>query len=317
MNKKASTRVNAFREKNRYSREAKMTDVTELFCSIHDFWKKFEPLWKEKMINGDKRGPKRVPGLCYSEVMTVIVLFHIVGFRNFKTFYNGYLLRYLKSDFPNLPSYNRFLELKSATVFPLHCYLMTRLGHCTGISFVDSSPLQVCHQKRIHNHKVFKGLAMRGHTSVGYFYGFKLHIVVNDEGELLAYMITQGNIDDRKPVPSLAENLFGKLFGDKGYISSELFEKLMEQGVQLITKIKSNMKNRLMPLLDKLLLRKRGIIESIIDQLKNISQIEHSRHRSPFNFLANLLAGLIAYTHQPKKPSLNLRNKELKMLSMI
>ncbi len=137
---------------------------------------------------------------------------------------------------------------------------------------------------------------------------------MNDAGELLAYMITAGNIDDRKPVPGLVQKVFGKVFGDKGYISSDLFDRLMQQGVQLITKIKSNMKNKLMPLIDKLMLRKRGIVETIIDQLKNISQIEHSRHRSPTNFLVNLLSGLIAYTLRPKKPSLNLRENELKVL---
>ncbi len=128
------------------------------------------------------------------------------------------------------------------------------------------------------------------------------------------YMISAGNVDDRKPVSRLTEKAFGKLFGDKGYISSDLFEHLMQKGVQLITRIKSNMKNKLMPLIDKLMLRKRGIIEMIIDQLKNISQIEHSRHRSPTNFLVNLLSGLIAYTLRPKKPSLNLRENDLKLL---
>lgn len=292
-----------------------MTDLTELFCSIDDFWKNFEPLWKEKLLSEGKSDSRRKPGLCLSEIMTLVVLFHVIGYRNFKNFYNGYVLTFLKKDFPNLPSYNRFVELKSQLAFPLHCYLMTRLGTCSGISFVDSTSLEVCHPKRKHSHKVFKGIAQWGKTSVSYFYGFKLHLVVNDEGELLAYMITAGNIDDRKFLRSL-NKLFGKIFGDKGYISSELFENLMKQGIQLITKIKSNMKNKLMPLVDKLLLRKRGIIETIIDQLKNISQIEHSRHRSPVNFVVNIIAGLIAYTHQPKKPSLNLRQNDIKMLTV-
>ena len=303
-----------YNNKLKTKKEAKMINLTELFCNIDDFWKNFEKLWKEKLLTQGKLEPKREPGLFPSEVMTVIILFHIVGYRNFKTFYNGYVLEFLNREFPNLPSYNRFVELKSQLIFPLHCYLMTRLGSCTGISFVDSASLEVCHPKRVHSHKVFKGIAKWGKTSVGYFYGFKLHIVANDERELLAYMITVGNVDDRKPVPWLMQKVFGKVFGDKGYISSDLFDQLMQQGVQLITKIKSNMKNKLMPLIDKLMLRKRGIIETIIDQLKNISQIEHSRHRSPTNFLVNLLSGLIAYTLRPKKPSLNLRKNDLKLL---
>jgi hypothetical protein len=132
------------------------------------------------------------------------------------------------------------------------------------------------------------------------------YLVVNECGELLAFYVTPGNVDDRKPVPKLARRLFGKLFGDKGYISQRLANQLLEQDVQLITGLRKNMKNRLLPLMDKLLLRKRSLIETINDQLKNISQIVHTRHRSVDNFLVNLIAGLIAYTHQPKKPSLNL-----------
>ena len=141
---------------------------------------------------------------------------------------------------------------------------------------------------------------------MGWFYGFKLHLIVNERGELLTFRLTPGNVDDRHPVPRLVRELFGKLFGDKGYLSQSLFEMLFESGIELITNVRKNMNNRLMPLTDKLLLRKRAIIETINDQLKNISQIEHTRHRSVANFLVNLVAGLIAYCHQPKKPSLNL-----------
>lgn len=291
-------------------------DITELFCNIHDFWIKFELSWKQTLLAEGKSPPKRTPGLDASEVMTLVVLFHIIGYRNFKTFYNGYVLNYLKKEFPGCPSYNRFVELKKSIVFPLHCYLVNRFGKCSGISFIDSTPLKVCHQRRIHSHKVFKGMATRGKSSTGWFYGFKLHVIVNDCGELLSFMISSGNYDDRKPVPELSKRLFGKIFGDKGYISSKLNDFLLEKGVQLITKIKSNMKNKLMPMIDKVLLRKRGIIETIIDQFKNISQIEHSRHRSPINFIVNMFAGLIAYTYQPKKPCLNLENLDLKLLNM-
>jgi hypothetical protein len=293
-----------------------MTDITKLFCNIDDFWKNFEPLYKEKLINAGKREPKRKAGLSLSEVMTIIVLFHIFGYRNFKTFYNGFVSKYLRDKFPNLPSYNRFVELKQPTVFPLHCYLMAIAGKSTGIAFVDSTSLKVCHPKRIRSHKVFKNIAKRGKTSTGWFYGLKLHMIVNDRGEILALMISAGNVDDRQPVPDMCKNVIGKLVGDKGYISKKLFNELMEHGVQLITKIKKNMKNKLMPFIDKLILRKRGIIETIFDQLKNISQIEHSRHRSPINFLVNLFGGLIAYSLQPKKPSLKLSKSALNLLEL-
>lgn len=282
-----------------------MIDLTSLFYSVDDFCKNFEKLCEEKLITSEKSSCKRLPGLALSEVMTLVIFFHLVGYRNFKTFYLGYVLKHLQKEFPNCPSYNRMVELKKQCVFPLGCYLMQLLGKCTGISFADSTTLSVCHPKRISNHKVFKKSAKRGKTSMGWFYGFKLHIVVNDCGELLAFMITPGNVDDRVPIPELAKKgLFGKLFADKGYISKELFEKLFDQGIQLITRLKKNMKNQLMSLWDKFVLRKRGIVETIIDQLKNISQVEHTRHRSPVNFLVNVFGALIAYSLRPKKPGL-------------
>ena len=146
---------------------------------------------------------------------------------------------------------------------------------------------------------------------MGWFYGFKLHLIVNEKGEILSFQITAGNVSDIHPVKSLAKDLWGKLFGDRGYISSKLFKELFQKNIQLITRIKSNMKNKIMDIKDKLLLRKRSIIETINDQLKNISQIEHTRHRSPCNFLINLLSGLIAYCHQKKKPSLKISEKAM------
>ncbi len=214
---------------------------------------------------------------------------------------------YLRSEFPGLVSYTRFVDFIPSALLPLCAYFQqTCLGNCSGVSFIDSTSLDVCLNQRIASHKVFAGLAGRGKTSTGWFFGFKLHLVINDRGELLNVLLTPGNVDDRKPVPRLVRKLFGKVFGDKGYISQPLYELLRQTfGVQLVTKLRSNAKNRLpMSLTDRILLRKRAIVESVIDQLKNISQIEHSRHRSVTSFLVNLLCGLIAYAHQPKKPSL-------------
>ncbi len=166
-------------------------------------------------------------------------------------------------------------------------------------------------------HKVFAGLAAWGKSSLGWCYGFKLHLLINDVGDLLAFALTPANVDDRAPLPTLVQGLKGKLFGDRGYISQALFEQLLTQGLQLITKLRKNMQNKLMPLLDKLLLRKRALIETVVDQLKNIAQIEHSRHRCVPNFLVNLLAGLIAYTYQDKKSSLHIRTQDLDQLPIL
>lgn len=241
-----------------------------------------------------------------SEVMTILIHFHQAPYRTFKAYYTQQVLGQLRAEFPGLVSYSRFVELIPSVLVPLCAYLDSCQGRCTGISFVDSTPLAVCHNRRIQQHRVFAGLAERSKNSVGWFYGFKLHLVVNDRGDLLDCQITPGNVDDRKPLPHLARRLFGKLLGDKGYLSQRLFETLFTQGVELLTPLKKNMKNRLVTPSDKWLLRHRAIIETINDQLKNISQIEHSRHRSPANFLVNVVCGLIVYCHQPKKPSLHL-----------
>jgi hypothetical protein len=285
-------------------------DILPLFCDIDDFCQFFEPLWKKRLLSSGDRHRDRAGYLCLSEVMTIIVMFQTSSYRNFKAYDTQHVMKNYSGAFPHLTSYQRFVELMPQTLVPLCGYLQTRLGRCSGISFIDSTSLKVCHNRRIHSHQVFAGCARRGKTSVDWFFGFKLHLVINDRGELLCVRLTPGNVDDRRPVPELVKELFGKLFGDKGYISQPLFETLYMDGLQLVTKLKTKMKNRLVSMFDKIMLRKRAVIESVVDQLKNISQIEHSRHRSVANCFVNLLAGLVAYTFREKKPSLNIRVKE-------
>ena len=275
--------------------EAEMMDLISLFCSVDDFWIAFEKDWKKMLLEQGKVEPKKRSSLNESEIMTIVILFHMIGYRNFKTFYIGYVLKHLKEYFPDCPSYNRFVELKKTVLFPLYCYLLKQNKAMRGIGFVDSTSIAVCHVKRARSNRVFRKIAKKGRTSTGWFFGFTLHLIVNDQGHILSFMLTPGNVDDRTPVQKFVHlaSFIGKLVGDRGYISSELFHSLFPKKVQLITKIKKNMKKTLMSLYDKLLLRKRGIIETIINQLKNISQIEHSRHRSPTNFLVNLIGALV------------------------
>ena len=284
-----------------------MDSLLELFCHVDDFCQAFLPELEKHLLSSGIQQRRRARSLSVSEVMTILIHFHQSHYRNFKAYYNEHVLPYLRSEFPGLVSYTRFVDFIPSALIPLCAYLQTScLGNCTGVSFIDSTSLDVCLNQRIASHKVFAGLAGRGKTSTGWFFGFKLHLVINDRGELLNVLLTPGNVDDRKPVPRLVRKLFGKIFGDKGYISKELYEQLLQTvGVQLVTKLRSNAKNQLpMTWSDRILLRKRAIVESVIDQLKNNSQIEHSRHRSVGNFLVNLLCGLIAYARQPKKPSL-------------
>jgi|TARA_Y100000310_G_C20497732_1_gene722380 hypothetical protein len=289
--------------------------LLELFCHVDDFYQSFQPYWHRHLLKVGHVRRRRFSRLSPSEIMTILIYFHQSHYRNFKAFYTKHVMIHLGQEFPGLVSYNRFVELMPSVTIPLLFYFLRCKGNCSGIAFVDATPIKVCHNRRIRRHKVFAGLAKRGKTSMGWFYGFKLHLIVNDQGEILTFYLSPGNLDDRKPVLGMAKTLFGKLFGDKGYISQELFEQLFASGLELITPIRKNMKNRLMDVTDKLLLRKRAIIETINDQLKNISQIEHTRHRSVHNFTVNLVCGLIAYCHQVKKPSLNLTQGQLQLLS--
>ena len=301
--------------------ESDIHNLISIFCDADDFCKEFEPEWRKILLEnqdipltGDKKKRNRRPGLSLSEAITIIVMFHKTSYRTFKDYYTRFVTPYLKKYFPKLVSYNRFVYLKKTCLFPLFVFSQGCLGSCTGLSFVDSTILTVCHARRINSHRVFKKIARRGKTSTGWFYGFKLHLVINDVGEILAYMLTSGNIDDRIPVPELSKDIIGKLFGDKGYISQELFLNLYERGLQIITRLKRNMKNKIMSIVDKIILRRRGIIESVNNKLKNGCQIEHHRHRSCWNFLINLIGGLIAYAYDPRKPRIHFAKNEKNVL---
>lgn len=282
--------------------------ITHLFCLVDDFCNVFLPEYEKRLLSDGLKKRNRKSQMLPSEIITLFIFFHQLRFRDFKTFYTRYVACHLREEFPNLLSYNRFIQLLPRNLLAFCCLLFSLCQQAdrSGIYFVDSMPLKVCHIKREKQHQVFRGIAQKSKSSMGWFFGFKLHLVINDKGQLLSFCLSAGNVDDRKPVPELTKQLQGRLFADRGYISTALFEELFARGLQLITRIKKNMKNALMPLIDKVMLRKRVLIECVNDQLKNISQIEHTRHRSPWNFLANLFAALLAYSFQPHKPSLSL-----------
>lgn len=292
-------------------------DLTQIFCDVDDFYLHFQAHQQQfSKLPSAAQQKISTSRLCASEVITILIAFHGSGYRCFKEFYLKQVLEHWRVEFPNLVSYNRFVELMSWSLMLMASFLKTRCGALTGIAFIDSTPIAVCHPCRAKRNKVFGDLATWGKNSVGWYYGLKLHLIINDRGELLACQLTSAKTDDRQPVPDLTDGLLGYLFGDKGYISQDLFQQLYERGLKLVTRSRKNMKNRLMPIRERILLRKRALIESVNDQLKNICQIEHSRHRSVFNFLANLIAGLIAYSYHPIKPSLDLEIKGLPALPM-
>lgn len=277
-------------------------DITALFYCIDEFYKVYEEWEKHRLI--PKSGVRTRSGkLSISEMLCIEVMFHLSGFRDFKTFYEYGICGKYRSYFSDLPCYARFVQLKGKLLLPLSILLQSLKGEKTGIYIVDSTSLKVCHNRRINNHKVFQNIAARGKTSMGWFYGLKLHIAINHKGEIMAVRFTAGNVNDRSVLDEITKNLKGKLFADKGYISKEHFARLWKRGLQLITGIRKNMKNYLMPLLDKIMLRGRFIIESVFHILKNHMNLEHSRHRSPINSFVNSLACLVAYSFRKNKPS--------------
>ena len=292
-------------------------ELTALFYIIDEFCKEFEPKWHSTRVSSGQSQRIKKYRLSLSEVLTIMVYFHQSHHRNFKHYYLDYVCIQLASDFPHLVSYNRFVEIMSEMTVPMASLLVSLLSRPTTANYIDSTKLVVCHNRRIRRNKVFKGLAARGKSSMGWFYGFKLHLIVNEHGELTSFMITPGNTPDNnvEAVTKLAKRMQGKLFGDRGYISKDLFAALWSNSVQLITGIRRNMKNKLLPLIDKIMLRGRSIIETINDQLKNQEQIEHTRHRNPVNFGTNLFGGLIAYQLQPKKPRLDFSDAGQQLLA--
>lgn len=253
--------------------------------------------------------------------MAIVIFYHVAGFKCFKYYYQQGILKTWKSYFPQAVSYNRFIELKKEVNMALFFFIHYQgLGKQTGIYYVDSTKLMVCDNHRIHNHKVFKKIAQRGKTSTGWFYGLKLHLIINELGELMSICFTSGNISDNNMsvMKHLCKNLSlqGKMFGDAGYVSQKLFEMLYEQGLQLFTKIRRNMKNKLIATADKWLLKKRSIVETVIDLLKNWLDLWHTRHRSIDNGFNNMLACLAAYNFLDQKPSIK-QTKRSVMLNLI
>ena len=278
-------------------------DITTLFVCLDDFCQLYESSVKSKSLPSNKTR-QRQGYLSLSEIMFIEVLYHFSGYKNFKYYYLHDILGKYRNEFDKLPCYNRFVRLKKQLFMPMTLLLQSLKGEETGLYFADSTPLKVCHNKRINNHKVFYGLAKRGKSTMGWFYGFKLHLIINHKGQIMAVKITPGNTDDRPALQDMAKGLMGKCYADKGYIGKDLFKKLWDQGLHLITGIKRNMKNYLMPIVDKACLRKRFIIETIFGVMKTDFNLEHSRHRSTTNAFVNLLACLIAYSYKTNKPKI-------------
>lgn len=246
-----------------------------------------------------------------SEIATITLFYHYSGYKNFKSYYQNHVKIYLKKDFPNAPSYSRMIELKQDIFWFLALFVQALAAPCTGISIIDSTSLEVCLSNRRYRHKTFKNMAESGKTSVKWFFGFKLHMLINHLGEVISFYITPGNVSDadKEVLQKTTKSILGKLVADKGYLGR--FKDLYDRGITLIHGIRSNMKNKLISIFDKMLLKKRGIIETIFGILKTDFNLEHSRHRSVKGFFINIFTALAAYAFRPEKPMINLEKSSL------
>jgi hypothetical protein len=284
--------------------------VIEIFCIIDEFTKNFNSELEKNLFlpsssDGSKRHRRRKGQLSQSEVLTIMVCYHYGSFRNFKSYYLLFIRQHLADFFPDAVSYNRFVELMPRHFFHLMAFLkLWGFGHCSGVSFVDSTMIPVCHNVRRYFNKVFDGLATDGKGTMGWCHGFKLHVLCNDSGEIITFCLTRANVDDRdeRVWTVFAKHLYGTVFADRGYIKRELFESLFDQGIHLVHGLRANMKNKLMPMWEKVMLRKRYIIECINELLKQKANIVHSRHRSVHNCIMNVAAALAAYCFFDNKP---------------
>lgn len=278
-------------------------DITELYCFVDDFCKIYATYEKQGSLPSNRQRHREC-NMSLSEMLTIILMFHTSYAKNFKYFYKSSIELFHREDFPRAVSYNRFVELMPRLFIPFNILLHLLLGERTGTYFIDATTIKVCRNERRYRNRVFSGIAKSGKSSMGFFYGIKLHAVINHKGEFVALKITKGNIDDREPVSELTKDLQGKIFADKGYIKQNLFVELYNRGLKMIHGVRKNMSNKLLDREEKLLLRKRNIIETVFDYLKNKMNIEHTRHRSPINAFIHIVSTLIAYSLKKCKPSI-------------
>jgi len=276
-----------------------LENLTHLFIFVDDFCNSYnealENYVKENNLVFPCKNINKYESmtLCLSEIITILISFHLSDFKNLKAYYK-FLCIYHRKEFPNLCSYNRFVEREREAFYPLKVFFECISGECDGLSYIDATCLPVCHIKREHICKMFKGIAKKSKSTMGWYYGFKLHLIINKYGHPISFELTKSTVDDRKVPESIFSKIFGKLYGDRGYISEKFRKKLKDNMIDMINPIRSDMKPKLVTEEDNNNLKKRGIIESVFNLLKNVLSMQHTRHRSGKNYVVNLISSLCA-----------------------
>lgn len=283
--------------------------LTEIYVDIDDFCKTKMHLIAKALHHCGAYKKLHPSKLSLSEVMTILVYYHLSPYKNFKAYYTRHVSEDLKRDFPDLISYDRFVALIPRTLIPLMLYLAYRCQRSlrTGIYYIDSTPLAACHPKRAHQHQTLKGFASWGRTSVGWFFGLKVHLLINHLGQLIHVRITDGSTHDANPklLFELTHDMVGWVFGDKGYLLNTEKQAFVEYQGQVIfaAKPRKGMVKSDWPLAAKAWAAKRSLIETVIGQSKTVCNLEHTRHRSATNAFVNVYASLIAYSFYERKPT--------------
>jgi hypothetical protein len=283
--------------------------LISLYIEIDDLLKAYKVFLTKRGLPEDQR-PTRIPALSAAEICTILVAYHHSGYKCFEYYYRRVVLSTHQDYFPDAPTYERFLDYLPRVTHLLYLWLFytTCRAQRTGLYFIDSKKLEVCHIKREYSHRVFQGLAAKGKTSTGYFFGLnrvggRLHMVINNLGEIICFLITPGNVADNnhKALQYLLKGLQGVCVGDKGYLTT-LFEWFYEQELEIVKRPRKNMRTLPIANYKHQLINLRPVIESAFDIMGTICDIDHTRHRSPVNAVTHLLAGLVAYQHLPQKP---------------
>jgi hypothetical protein len=283
-----------------------LNHLEELYPIVDDFCKEYEKKNQNNVLDSKtKKKRKRKTRISLSEIISLLILYQSSNIKNFKAFYR-FIEKELSKAYPNLCSYNRFIELAPRAIKALMMLLNSLYASCNGVSYVDSTSLKVCHIKREKRHKLFKDIASKSKSTMGWFYGFKLHIMTNTKGELLNAYFSHANVDDRLGLLAMCKKIFGNLIGDRGYLGTQLKQTLHNQGINLITRGRKNMKNHTLNLAELAMLNSRNLIETVIGKLKLQFNLEHTRHRSISGFIINILACLIAYCFSSNKPKSNI-----------
>ena len=268
-----------------------------IFDQIDNLLKTMSASLKRKLLSDLRPKGGRPSGLSLQAILAFGIFRFATGVKDVKHYHRKLLSSYSK-ELGRIPNYGNFNALMNQAT-PYVIFLLQWICYCHqsaggGLYFMDSTPMKVCENKRIFDHKVCEDMAQRGKSSMGWFFGFKLHVVCDSLGRLVSLLITPGNTDDRKFALKLLKGLRGLCVADAGYVSKKLMQELYQQGLLLLTDVRNSMK-RLMSETQHGLLKLRQRIEGVFSCLKHRLKAEASIARSPLGYLSRCLYACLTF----------------------